>query len=56
MKLLLLFVLLAGCDATATVRFVCRGDSTPAKQDTSLVKCSTLDSLSRHPDTTRTGR
>lgn len=40
-----LLVLLAGCDVTITTRAICRGDSTEAVADTSLVKCSTLDSL-----------
>ena len=37
----------AACDATYTMRAICRGDTTPARGDTSLVRCSTLDSLAR---------
>lgn len=44
------FAVLA-CDVTIWLRPICRGDSTPALLDTSLVRCSTLDSLAR--DTTR---
>lgn len=33
------------CNATFTMRAICRGDSTPAVSDTSLVRCSTLDTL-----------
>lgn len=48
-----LTLVLSACDITATVRFVCRGDTTPARDSVSLVKCGTLDSLKLHPDTTR---
>jgi hypothetical protein len=43
------FALFAGCNTsnTVTVRGICRGDSTPAVADTSLVRCSTLDTLAR---------
>lgn len=40
-----LLLLLAACDATVTTRVICRGDTTLAVADTSLVKCATLDSL-----------
>ena len=38
---------LAACDATITTRVICRGDTTAAVAETSLVKCSTLDTLAR---------
>lgn len=41
----LLVLAASGCDATYTVRSICRGDSTEAISDTSLVRCSTLDTL-----------
>lgn len=48
-------VSLVGCaDITATWRVICRGDSVNVDfRDTALAKCSTLDSLLVHPDTTR---
>lgn len=43
----LLVLAVTACDATFTMRSICRGDSTPAIGDTSLVRCATLDSLVR---------
>lgn len=42
---LFVVALITACDFTFTTRVICRGDSTVAVADTSLVKCSTLDSL-----------
>ena len=50
--LALALVLGVACvDITYTWRAICRGDSTPAIADTSLVRCSTLDSLARRDST-----
>ena len=50
LSVLLLCVVGLACQ-DITVRWVCRGDTFPADTDTSLVRCSTLDSLA-HGDTT----
>lgn len=43
--LALVIVVLAAVSCTISLAPLCRGDSTPAIRDTSLVRCSTLDSL-----------
>lgn len=45
MARLLLLCLVAGCTSSFAIRFECRGDSTPATDSVSLVRCATLDSL-----------
>lgn len=46
---LIVVALVVSCDMSFRIFGVCRGDSTPATQDTSLVACRTLDSLALHP-------
>ena len=44
---LVAIVALTSCEARVIFAPICRGDSTAATADTSLVRCSTLDSLAR---------
>lgn len=41
----MLAIYVVACDASYTMRAICRGDTTPARDSVSLVKCSTLDTL-----------
>lgn len=42
-----LVLVVTRCDVTYTFRAICRGDTTPAVSDTNLVRCSTLDTLTK---------